>query len=91
VFLRYQGTAGLTGLLSPPSLAGWDNRLQDAVTAAQAHVPNLALLAAAAAMVIAVAALRLRRTRRAANSRHPAEEPAQAETATGEGAQELPP
>jgi len=62
VFLRYQGTAGLTGLLAPPSLTGWDNRLQDAVTAIQAHVPDLALLAAAAAMVIAVAAWRLRRT-----------------------------
>jgi hypothetical protein len=23
IFLRYQGTAGLTGLLSPPSLDGW--------------------------------------------------------------------
>ena len=64
VFLRYQGTAGLTGLLAPPSLTGWDNRLQDAVTAIQAHVPDLALLAAAAAMVIAVAAWRLRRARR---------------------------
>ena len=66
VFLRYQGTAGLTGLLSPPSLAGWDNRLQDAVTAVQAHVPDLALIAAAAAVVIAVTAWRLRRARRAA-------------------------
>jgi hypothetical protein len=66
VFLRYQGTAGLTGLLAPPSLAGWDNRLQDAVTAIQAHVPDLALLAAAAAVVIAVAAWRLRRARHAA-------------------------
>src|SRR5215469_9048214 len=66
IFLRYQGTAGLTGLLSPPSLAGWDNRLQDAVTAIQAHVPDPALLAAAAAVVIAVTAWRLRRARRAA-------------------------
>jgi cytochrome c biogenesis protein CcdA len=65
VFLRYQSTAGLTGLLAPPSLDGWDNRLQDAVTAAQAHVPDLALLAAAAAAVIAVTAWRLRRARHA--------------------------
>lgn len=50
----------------PPSLAGWDNRLQDAVTAIQAHVPYLALLAAAAAVVIAVTAWRLRRARHAA-------------------------
>jgi hypothetical protein len=68
VFLCYQGTAGLTGLLSPPGLDGWDNRLQGAVTAVQAHVPDLALIAAAAAAVaVAVAAVtgwRLRRTRR---------------------------
>lgn len=63
VFLRYQGTAGLTGLLAPPSLTGWDNRLQEAVTAVQAHVPDLVLIAAAAAVVIAVAAWRLRRAR----------------------------
>jgi len=40
VFLRYQGTAGLTGLLAPPSLAGWDNRLQDAVTAIRHTCPT---------------------------------------------------
>ena len=66
VFLRYQGTAGLTGLLAPPSLTGWDNRLQQVVTAVQAHVPDLALIAAAAAAVIAVTAWRLRRARHAA-------------------------
>jgi hypothetical protein len=60
----YQGTAGLTGLLAPPSLGQWDNRLQDAVTAVQAHIPDLALLAAVAVVVIAVTAWRLRRARR---------------------------
>jgi len=53
-------------LLSPPSLAGWDNRLQDVVTAIQAHVPDLAFIAAVAAVVIAVTAWQLRRTRHAA-------------------------
>jgi cytochrome c biogenesis protein CcdA len=76
VFLRYQGTAGLTGLLAPPSLAGWDNRLQDAVTAAQAHVPDLVLLAVAAGVVIAVTAWRLRR------AQHPA--PAGPSQSTGQ-------
>ncbi len=63
LFLQTQGTAGLTGLLAPPSLDGWDNRLQDAVTVAQAHVPDFALLAAAAATVVAIAAWRLHRAR----------------------------
>lgn len=72
IFLRYQGTAGLTGLLSPPSLVGWDNRLQDAVTAIQAHVPDLALLAAAAAVVVAVTAWRHRRFRHADPARRAA-------------------
>jgi cytochrome c biogenesis protein CcdA len=90
IFLRYQGTAGLTGLLSPPSLAGWDNRLQDAVTAIQAHVPDLALLAAAAAVVVAVTAWRLRRTRHAASTAppQPAEEPAAVEPAMDDPARE---
>jgi cytochrome c biogenesis protein CcdA len=85
VFLRYQGTAGLTGLLAPPSLDQWDNRLQDAVTTVQAHVPDLALLAAAAAVVIATTAWRLHRARRApsAGLAPPAGEPAPAETVTG--------
>lgn len=65
VFLRYQGTAGLAGLLSPPSLSEWDSQLQNAVTAVQAHVPDLALLAAMAVAVIAVTAWRLRRARHA--------------------------
>jgi cytochrome c biogenesis protein CcdA len=65
VFLRYQGTAGLTGLLSPPGLDAWNNRLQGAVTAVQTHVPDLALIAAVAAAVAAVTAWRLRRSRRA--------------------------
>jgi cytochrome c biogenesis protein CcdA len=65
IFLRYQGIAGLTGLLAPPSLNEWDNRLQNVVTTVQAHVPDLALLAAASAVVIAVTAWRLRRGRRA--------------------------
>jgi cytochrome c biogenesis protein CcdA len=56
IFLRYQGTAGLTGLLAPPSLDAWNNRLQDAVTAVQAHVPDLPFIASAAAVVIAVTA-----------------------------------
>jgi cytochrome c biogenesis protein CcdA len=85
VFLRYQGTAGLTGLLAPPSLDQWDNRLQDAVTAVQAHVPDLALLAAAAAVVIAVTAWRLHRARHApaVSPAPPAGEPALAQTVTG--------
>lgn len=68
VFLRYQGTAGLTGLLSPPSLNAWDDQLQEAVTTAQAHVPDLALIVAAAAVVIAVTAWRLRRAGRSARA-----------------------
>ena len=66
VFLRYHGTAGLTGLLSPRSLDGWDNRLQDAVTAVGTHVPDVALIAAAALAVITVTAWRLRRVGREA-------------------------
>ena len=69
VFLRYHGTAGLTGLLSPPGLAGWDNRLQETVTVIQAHVPDLALIAAAALAVIVVAAWRLRRASRSGAGR----------------------
>src|SRR5215469_2990401 len=93
VFLRYQGTAGLTGLLAPPSLTGWDNRLQDAVTAIQAHVPDLALLAAAAAMVIAVAAWRLRRARRHVLADPPpsAGQPPPVAPGTGEPAEREPP
>ena len=93
VFLRYQGTAGLTGLLAPPSLDQWDNRLQDAVTAIQAHVPDLVLLAAAAAVVIAVTAWRLHRARHApsAGPASSAGEPALAETVTGKPAGERAP
>jgi len=88
IFLRYQGTAGLTGLLSPPSLDGWNNRLQEAVTAIQAHVPDLALLAAAAAAVIAVTAWRLRRARHAAPADAPqsAGQPAPAAPGTSQPA-----
>jgi hypothetical protein len=90
VFLRYQGTAGLTGLLSPPSLTGWDNRLQEAVTAIQAYVPDLALLAAAAAVVVAVTAWRLRRMRHAASTAppQPDKEPAAAEPTVDDPANE---
>jgi len=92
VFLRYQGTAGLTGLLAPPGLAGWDNRLQDAITAAQAHVPDLVLLAAAAAVVIAVTAWRLRRSRHPAQAGPPqsAGQPVPAAPGTGEPADREP-
>ena len=88
IFLRYQGTAGLTGLLSPPSLDGWNNRLQEAVTAIQAHVPDLALLAAAAAAVIAVTAWRLSRARHAAPADAPqsAGQPAPAAPGTSQPA-----
>jgi cytochrome c biogenesis protein CcdA len=88
VFLRYQGTAGLTGLLSPPSLNGWDNRLQDAVTTVQAQVPDLALLAVAAAVVIAVTAWRLRRARHPApaDPPPPAQQPPRAAPGTSEPA-----
>ena len=87
LFLRYQGTAGLTGLLAPPGLDGWDNRLQDAVAAVQAHVPDLALIAAAAAAVVASAAWRLRRHRLAgaAGAQQPADEPAPATPPATEG------
>ncbi len=71
LFLRYQGTAGLTGLLAPPGLDSWDNRLQAAVTAAQAHVPDLAFIAAAAAAVVASALWRLHRHRRAGSAGPP--------------------
>ena len=87
VFLRYQGTAGLTGLLAPPGLNGWNNHLQTAVSTIQAHVPDLALLAAAAAAVVAVTAWRLRRIRRTvpADPPHPAAEPGPAESGQAAG------
>jgi cytochrome c biogenesis protein CcdA len=89
VFLRYQGTAGLTGLLAPPGLDSWNNSLQQAVTAVQAHVPDLALIAAAAAAVVAGAAWRLRRGRQAgsAGPPQPAQEPAPAAPAASEPAE----
>jgi cytochrome c biogenesis protein CcdA len=61
IFLCCQGTAGLAGLLAPPGLGSWNNRLETAVTTIQAHVPDLAVIAAAAAAVVAVTAWRLRR------------------------------
>ena len=68
VFLRHHGTAGLAGLLAPPGLDGWDNRLQDAVTAIGARVPDVALIAAAALAVITVTAWRLARAGREARN-----------------------
>ena len=68
IFLRYQGIAGL---LAPPGLNGWNNRLQAAVSTIQAHVPDLAVIAAAAAAVAAITAWRLRRTRHAGHGRGP--------------------
>ncbi len=92
VFLRYQGTAGLTGLLAPPSLDGWDNRLQDAVTAVQAHVPDLALIAAAAVTVVAVTAWQLLRARRPGpdSAPEPSQQPALTEPAADEPAERTP-
>jgi cytochrome c biogenesis protein CcdA len=88
IFLRYQGTAGLTGLLAPPSLDSWNNHLQEAVTAVQAHVPDLALIAAAALAVVAGAAWRLYRDRQpgSAGPPQPAQEPAPAAAATSDPA-----
>ena len=88
IFLRYQGTAGLTGLLAPPSLDGWNIRIQDAVTTAQAHVPDLALIAAAAVAVVTITGWRLHRARRPgpADAPEPAEEPALTEPAVDEPA-----
>ena len=86
IFLRYQGPSGLTGLLAPPGLNGWNNRFQTAVSTIQAHVPDLAVIAAAAGAVVAIAAWRLRRTRLAdpaTAAPHPAAEPGPAEPATG--------
>ena len=86
IFLRYQGTAGLTGLLATPGPDGWDNRLQTAVTTIQAHVPDLAFIAAAAAAVVAITAWRLHRIPHsgpAAVTPRPAAEPGPAEPATG--------
>jgi len=93
VFLRYQGTAGLTGLLAPPSLDTWNNRLQDVVTAVQAHAPDLALIAAAAAAVVAITAWRLHRVRRPqpAGTPGPAQQPALTEHAADEPAPERTP
>ncbi len=93
VVLRYQGTAGLTGLLAPPSLDGWDNRLQDAVTAVQAHVPDLALIAAAAVTVVAVTAWQLLRARRPGpdSAPEPPQQPALIEPAADEPAPERTP
>ena len=80
IFLRYQGTAGLTGLLAPPGLDSWNNGLQDVVTAAQQHVPDSAVIGTAAAAVVANAAWRLRRHRHAGTAAlpQPAQEPAPA-------------
>jgi cytochrome c biogenesis protein CcdA len=64
VFLRYQGIGGLSGLLSPPGLTGWNARLQTAMSAVQARVPDLWLLASLAAAVLAGGLWRLRRLRR---------------------------
>ena len=91
VFLRYQGTAGLTGLLAPPSLDSWNNRLQEVVTAVGAHVPDLALLAAAAAAVLTVAMWRLHRARRpgrADDGPEPAEPAAPPHPAPGQPAKQ---
>lgn len=67
IFLRYRGISGLTGLLAPPSLTGWDNRLQDLVTAIQARVPDLWLIAILAVCAIALTAWSLTR----ASARNP--------------------
>ena len=93
VFLRYRGTAGLTGLLAPPSLDTWNNCLQDAVAAVQAHVPDLALIATVAAAVVAISAWRLHRVRRPqpTDTPGPAQQPALTEHAVDEPAPERTP
>lgn len=63
LFLRYQGIGGLTGLLTPPGLDGWNSRLQAVVGAIQAHVPDPWLLAVLAATVIIATTWRLARSR----------------------------
>ena len=88
VFLRYQGTAGLTGLLAPPSLDSWNNHLQDVGTAVQAHVPDLALIATAAVTVVAISAWRPHRAGRpgTGGAPEPAEKPVLTEPAVDEPA-----
>ncbi len=98
VFLRSQGTAGLTGLLAPPSLDAWINGLQDADIRVQADIPDFAFLSVAAAAVVAITAWRLHRARQprrtdpAQRPQHSATaEPATAEPApSGSRAQRLP-
>jgi hypothetical protein len=63
VFLSSQGTAGLAGLLAPPSLDVWANTLQNALMRVQADFPDLAFLSVVAGAVVAVTAWRLHRAR----------------------------
>lgn len=67
LFLANRGTGGLVALFSPSSLTTWEQRAQDWAATAQAHIPDLALLAAIAAAIIAATAWRLLRDRRHAN------------------------
>ncbi len=85
--------AGLAGVLAPPTLDTWNNRLQDAVTAVQAHVPDLALIATVAAAVVAITAWRLHRVRRPqpTDTPGPAQQPALTEHAADEPAPERTP
>lgn len=64
LILRYRTPAALTDLLKPPSALTWETILHDLILRAQAHVGDLALLAALAGAVIAVTLWRLRRTAR---------------------------
>lgn len=63
LFLYYRGAAGLTSLFQPAWLAGWEVRIQGWLTRVQGYVPDLALLAALAVIVLAAAGWRLHRTR----------------------------
>ena len=68
LFLVNRGTGGLTALFTPSGLTAWEQRAKDWASTAQAHVPDLALLAMIALAIIAATAWRLRRNRRDADS-----------------------
>ncbi|HEY3683635.1 MAG TPA: cytochrome c biogenesis CcdA family protein [Streptosporangiaceae bacterium] len=61
LFLANHGEGGLVALFTAPSLGGWERRAEGWATAAQAHVPDLALLAVVAVAIVAVTVWRVRR------------------------------
>lgn len=57
----YGGTGGLLGLFEPPAVLDWETRAQHTVGQLQTHLSDLSLLGIAAAGVLVLAGLALRR------------------------------